>query len=417
MKTKHAYSNLVIGILLLAAFLMSIRTYAQPDYTFQNPVLISGTDRQVGAVYLFSNVKPGVDAMLTINSISAGITVSELDGASGYPEALQPTLVASPFTNGYLEMFIEFVHAGTSTPYLQTEVPVTCIDVDGWADHDGLGNPLHEFDQVDVGGGYVDYQLTGGELVVAQEGNWFNGKNTGGIDYPGRDTSARQVMFTVVNGNISSCIIRVGVDNQSSIAGNRLRSVYFKKFSYPNSILARSSLLTFRGIEKNGTIDLQWKLATEHSLKTIFVEKGDGSGFSTIAQVDPSENVDGTFNFKDSDASAEKIYYRLKLVSLNGTVKYSNVLFFTADAANKGFKIYPSVVQSGATIQITSVKNSQAVFQLVDYSGRVLMKQQVHVHEGTNNIPITNLHRLQSGHYIALMEVDNKIFTQKILKH
>ena len=31
-----------------------------------------------------------------------------------------------------------------------------------------LGNPLYEFDEVDLGGGYVDYQLTGGELAMSQ---------------------------------------------------------------------------------------------------------------------------------------------------------------------------------------------------------------------------------------------------------
>src|SRR3989337_361216 len=117
MKPKYTYSNFIIGLLLLAGFLMSIRSYAQPDYDFRNPVLVSGTDRQIGAVYLFSNVKTGVDARLTITNISPGIVVSELDGASGYPEALQPTLNADPYTNGYLEMYIEFLFAGTSTLY------------------------------------------------------------------------------------------------------------------------------------------------------------------------------------------------------------------------------------------------------------------------------------------------------------
>src|SRR5215213_4915840 len=132
MKQKYTYSNLIIGLLLLAGFLSSIKSYAQPDYDFRNHILLSGTDRQAGAIYLFPAVKPGVDVIMTITSISPGITVTEMDGSTGYPEALQPTLIADAFTSGYLEMHFEFVVAGSSTPFIQTEVPVTCIDVDGW---------------------------------------------------------------------------------------------------------------------------------------------------------------------------------------------------------------------------------------------------------------------------------------------
>ena len=416
MNPKYTYSNFIIGLLLLAGFLMSIRSYAQPDYDFRNPVLQSGTDRQIGAVYLFSNVKTGVDARLTITNISPGIVVTELDGASGYPEALQPTLIADPYTNGYLEMHIEFLFAGTSTLYPQTEVPVTCIDVDGWADNDGLGNPLYEFDQVDLGGGYVDYQLTGGELAVTQDGNWFNGKNIGGIDYPGRDTTARQVMYTLVNGNISSCIIRVGVDNQSTISGNRLRSVYFKKFIYPNSILSKSPLLSFQGFKKDTKIELQWKIETENNLKKVVVERANGLDvFNSIAEIS-FNTKNAQYGFTDNSAYDEKVYYRLKMTSLNGKIIYSNILAFYSEEVKSDFKIYPSLVQSSATIQVKSEKTSTAIFQLLDYSGRVIFQKNLVAHEGTNNIVINDLGSVHSGNYVAMVKINNRIYSQKIFK-
>lgn len=417
MKANYTYSNFIIGLLLLAGFLMSIKSLAQPDYDFRNHSLLSGTDRQIGAVYLFPTVKPGVDAIMTITHISPGITVTEMDGSTGYPEALQPTLLADPFTSGYLEMHFEFVIAGTSTPFIQTEVPVTCIDVDGWADNDGFGNPLQEFDEVDLGGGYVDYQLTGGELAMSQSGTWFNGKNIGGIDYPGRDTTARQVMFTVVNGNISSFTIRVGVDNQSTVSGNRLRSVYFKKFVYPNSILAKSSLLSFHGLQKNNVIELQWKLDKDNNLKSVQIERGNGTYFASIGQ----ENIDPKkgqlkYSFQDDDSFDGNVYYRLKMISVNGSVKYSSILMFhTADTKND-FKIYPSMVQSSATIQLKSEKASTALFQLVDYSGRVVLQKNILVQEGTNNIVVNDLDRIHRGNYFALIKINDKIYNQKIFK-
>lgn len=416
MRTKYTYSNFIIGLLLLGGFLTSIKSIAQPDYDFRDPVLLSGTDLQIGAVYLFSNVKIGVDARLTITDISPGITVTELDGASGYPEALQPTLIVDPLTNGYLEMHIEFLFAGTSTLFIQTEVPVTCIDVDGWADHDGLGNPLYEFDEVDLGGGYVDYQLSGGELTVIQDGNWFKGKNIGGIDYPGRDTAAKQVMFTSVNGNISSCTIRVGADNQSTIPGNRLRSVYFQKFIYPNSILSKFSLLTFRGLEKNKLIELHWIIEKENNLKTVVIERGNAIiVFKSIGEVIISDKQ-LSYSFQDGESFDGNVYYRLKMVSVNGKVKYSNILMFNSGNVTNDFKMYPGLVQNSATIHLKSEKTSSAIFQLVDYSGRVVLQKNLLIHEGTNNIVVNNLASVYPGSYVALVKMNNKVYTQKIIK-
>ncbi len=44
-------------------------------------------------------------------------------------------------------------------------------------------------------------------------------------------------MFSVVNSNISSVVLRVGADNKSNSSLERLRSIYFQKFTYPNSVL------------------------------------------------------------------------------------------------------------------------------------------------------------------------------------
>ena len=418
MKTNYSYSNFIIGLLLLAAFLFSIRSYAQPDYDFRNHTLISGTDRQTGAVYLFPSVRPGVDAIMTLTHISDGITVTEMDGSSGYPEALQPTLVVNPFTTGYLEMQFQFVIAGTSTPSIQTEVPVTCVDVDGWADNDGLGNPLYEFDEVNLGGGYVDYQLTGGQLTMSQVGSWFNGKNNGGVDYPGRDTTARQVMFTVVNGHISSLTIRVGVDNQSTISANRLRSVYFKKFVYPNSLLSKSSLLSFQGLERNEIVELQWNLAQQHNIRTIVIEKGNGSTvFAAIGEVSPNlKGAQLVYHYQDAKSNEGNSYYRLKMVAVDGKVSYSNIIIFYSKESQNDFKIYPSIIQNSATIQLKSDRKAIAHFQVVDYSGRVVSQKNIPVQVGTNTISINEMKSILPGNYVAIVRLDNKVYNQKIFK-
>lgn len=406
-------------ILFVLLFLLSKVCFSQPDYNFSSGSLISGTDRQVGAAYRFTNVKPGFDALVTITSISPGVNVTEMDGASGYPEALQPTLDVSPMTSGYLEMNFTIVNAGTTIPAVQLEIPVTCIDVDGLKDNDGLGNPVNEFDQINLGGGYRDYDMLAGELLVTQSGSWFNGTNIAGIDYPGRDTAARSVMFTVVNANISTFTIRVGVNNLSTKNATRLRSVYFKKFFYPNSFLSAPALSGFTGVVKDKKTSLQWTLSADNSLNKIVVEKStNATQFSSIGEIwlNTEAKTVAQNGYTDNDLLQGTVYYRLKMVGADGKVQYSNVLVFRADENKKqAFKMYPSVINDNATINISAVKNEQTKLQVVDLSGRAIFQKDITLQSGDNNISVNGFSNLHQGTYIAVMQAGNTTYSQKIM--
>ncbi len=400
-------------------FILPLATIAQPDYDFRNGILYSGTDLQIGAVYRFNNVKSGVDAFVTITNISAGITISELDAGSGYPEALQPTLIADPGANGYLEMKFDFLIAGTNTPFIQTKVPVTPIDVDGYNNFDGLGNSVYEFDEIDLGGGYINYDLLGTELMISQSGNLFRGYNTAGIDYPGRDTSARQVMFTVVNTNISSCIIRVGVDNQTTVSTTRLRSVYFKEFWYANGLLPSNGLLSFSGVQKVNGNELNWELSADGDFIGISIEKSnDGKKFSSIDFKSISNSAQKIKqSYMDANQTDGVVYYRLKLQNANGKYTYSDILIMkTKSTAIQGFKVYPNLVESGAIINLSASKNENAELMIVDLSGRIMSRQSSRLSQGNNSFQLNNTDRLIAGNYLVVVSVGNEKMTQKIIK-
>ena len=222
----------------------SITVAAQPKYDFRSASKISGTSRQVGALYRFPNVRTGTDALVTITDITGGLILDDLDGASsGFAEAFQPVITLPAHSKGYVEFSIVFVTAGTSTPVVQTEIPITPIDVDG------KNSNVFEFDDVyRYSGNYVDFNMLGGEMnITYPSANWVEGMNSAGIDYGGVDTTAKQVMFTVVNSNTNTLLVRAGADNKSNSSQQRLRSFYFQKFKYPNSVLTQTAVPSFRG--------------------------------------------------------------------------------------------------------------------------------------------------------------------------
>ena len=63
-----------------------------------DPVLLTGTDRQVGAKYIYKGVVPEVDATVNIDSIVGGAVINVLDDNTGsnggYNEAFQPQITS-----------------------------------------------------------------------------------------------------------------------------------------------------------------------------------------------------------------------------------------------------------------------------------------------------------------------------------
>ena len=134
-------------ILISIIFLLTQTTQAQPDYVFTGGILESGTDLQIGAVYRFKEVKPGIDGLITITDMTGGMTLAQIDGPSGFDEAFQPYINCAPLSKGYVEFQLDFVLAGTNTPAIMDEVPLTAIDIDGWVFPD---EKLFEFDEFEM---------------------------------------------------------------------------------------------------------------------------------------------------------------------------------------------------------------------------------------------------------------------------
>jgi hypothetical protein len=291
--------------------------------------------------------------------------------------------------------------------------------VDGIKNYDGVGNGVFEFDELDLGGGFFNYDLLGTEMQMSQSGNIFRGYNMAGIDYPGRDTAAKQVMFTAVNTNISTAKIRVGVDNKATIGATRLRSVYFKEFKYANGLLPTAGLLSFSGIQKTNGNELNWELAADCGLTGTTIERSnDGKKFSSIDYMSiPNGSQNIKQHYTDAVQAEGIVYYRLKLQNTNGKYTYSDILIMKSkSSAVQGFKVYPNLVESGATINLSATKNENAELMIVDLGGRIMSRQQTRLSQGNNSIQLNDTDHLIAGNYLVVLSVGNEKMTQKIIK-
>jgi hypothetical protein len=417
MKTNGTRLVFIAVLIQLLFLLAGFTAKAQPEYVFKGGTLVSGTDKQKGAKYRFNKVRPGVDAFVTITDIDK-VTLSQLDGPSGFDEAFQPYIKCPARTRGYVEFRFDFLIAGTNLPMLMLEVPVTAIDIDGYVYPD---EKVYEFDEFNLSlTNLILWDLLGTALKVNYKGTEVEALNKTAKDYPGIDTVQRDVMFTMIYTAVTSITIRAGVDNRSNTAVERLRSDYFKRFAFATSHLAKPALVNFTGLENSNKVELQWKFDADNAVDKVVIEKGTSpSQFKGIGEVLMS-NAPGKTNFNHTDNSGVNAvaYYRLKMINFNGEVHYSNILTFrSANGGGQAFKVYPSMVNSSVTVAVKGDQTGQGLFQVVDYSGRVVKQQNITVREGNNNVMVAGLDNITPGNYLVTLKTgDNQVYTQKIVK-
>ena len=403
----------------IAAFLLTglfLPCFAQPDYVFKNAVLESGTALQAGAKYRFSNVKPGVDGLITISAMS-NITLDQLDGASGFDEAFQPYINCPGKKKGYIEFTLDFVQGGTNIPAIMLEVPMTAIDIDGWEFPD---EKIYEYDEFKLTSSYfLNFTTVGSQLDIKFSGGitpWVSAENKTGIVYDGIDTIQKDVMFTVVHAAVSSVTFRVGADNKSTTGMQRLRSVYFKKFQYPNGILASNKLTGFNGKANNSKVNLNFSISHPVEINSVIIERcGADMQFQPIGEIRPSSGIN---NYSTEDIQLNGIsFYRLKMTSYTGQVAYSNLLKFNNTGSNgQNFKIFPSLVTDQVQVQFYADKKESGSFQLYDYNGRLLFNRSVNVQQGANSFVVDGLATVTPGSYVAIFKTVTGSVQQKIIK-
>jgi hypothetical protein len=135
------------------------------------------------------------------------------------------------------------------------------------------------------------------------------------------------------------------------------------------------------------------------------------NGFTTIATVNMP--FAGTLsNFRINDTAAELsgraiAYYRVKQISANGTVTYSNIT--VVNLHNNG-----AAVKTATAVNFTAAQNGTAVITVKSTTGKVAATVNSLVAKGSNTIAISN--NLAKGIYVAEIAVNGVVTgTQKIV--
>jgi hypothetical protein len=417
MKTN---STLKYSILIIAILFFSLQSKADTplyDFNFSSaPVLISGTNLAIGSKYKFDNVGSGTSAVVTIVGTTGGATVVILDDNSlTKPEAFSPQINIPAHSKGMVEFKIEFFNGNSNNPKNLASVTATAMDIDGNAE-------LHEMDAINMGGGTLSYFSASLEINMVQNGTEFLGTNIAGNEYPAVDTSAKKVMFTITNGNISSFTYKAGANNLSASSVNRQKGIYFKGFDYSALPVRYSS---FGAVAFDNAVTLKWVSEEEINNRRFEVERSlDGANFKMIGIA-----LDGfatgsqkNYQFKDNAAELQTkkvAYYRLRQVDNDGKSNYSTTLAVKLQGqAGVVMQTSPNPFTENLNIRFAATTTGVAEIQLISFNGQKVMTQQASISKGYNTLQVSGLSKLAPGVYAAQLIMDGVVIgNQKIIKN
>lgn len=385
------------------------------------PSLVTGTALQVGAVYKYEGVTPGVDAVLSIDSLIGGATVVKIDdnsGGLGYSEGFQPEIKDGPTSGESYAVFkITYKITGTNVLHSLNTFSITALDIDGTA-------TMKEFDQIGMGvGATAAYRSSPSHILLTQVApGTFRGINSDGVDQSGIDTSLTANMFTVTNSNVSSFTLKLGTVKTNSTQNSRQFGIYMKGFVYPNLATLPVKLESFTATLNGSKVDLKWITSQELDLNHFVIEKSyDGKNFSDAGIVFAYGNTSErkSYSFPDNIANVQQtvIYYRLRSVDNDGNSKLSETRIIRLGKQSEMLKMvtYPNPASSELRVTVPAAWQNKAVMlEVFNFNGQKIKTIKNTNASQTETIAVD---ALAKGFYLLKATCGTEIAQQKFIKN
>lgn len=167
---------------------------------------------------------------------------------------------------------------------------------------------------------------------------------------------------------------------------------------------------------------LQWTTVSEYQTATFDIERSvDGILFTHVGSLAASGNSQSlrSYQYLDKDIisiGANRVFYRLKQVDVDGRFTYSKVLTLQIEQDELGLLIhgYPNPFEDELQIEYIAHLQGQLDLRIRTSLGQEFYHKQLSAVEGTLLI---NTHSWSSGLYFISLEGEHKKIMYKVVKH
>jgi len=187
----------------------------------------------------------------------------------------------------------------------------------------------------------------------------------------------------------------------------------FSKFSTPQGTLPLPvELVLFDGVSEGSYNSIFWKSAVEVNFRHYELESSDdGINFSKITTVNPIGNLSSlnNYNYLDFSPYSPITYYRLKMVDLDYTFEYSQVIAIENGSNKAGtLVVFPNPAANELFIKLSAPNEKRATVDIKDILGRTIYQQEIDLTQTIDNTYI-NTTNFASGTYIVNITAGNSV--------
>lgn len=177
------------------------------------------------------------------------------------------------------------------------------------------------------------------------------------------------------------------------------------------------TLLSFNAKQAGLVNEIFWSTAQELNSKYFAIEHSiEGVHFDEIGHVSAAGNSSSQHSYLFNDANPVKglNYYRLRIVDIDNSAKYSLV----KSVKNTGlanFSIYPSPAKNNLNINIEAGSIDRAKISVSDINGRIVHSDQITLQPGANTLPV-DVSKFAAGTYFLKIQMNSSSVVKKFNK-
>ena len=189
-------------------------------------------------------------------------------------------------------------------------------------------------------------------------------------------------------------------------------------FNFPLSV----GLSNFEAEVENCDVKLAWTTESESNFSHYILESSiDGINYEFVEQVEALQSIETEkhYNYEDVDIT-NTMFYRLKMVDLDGAHSYSNVVSADPDCVEiSGLDLFPNPVGldlANLNVNFNSKKEIETRIVITNTIGSIQLDIPMVATKGMNNVNV-DVSNLPEGIYIVTVRnVNQKIASKKFLK-
>lgn len=244
-------------------------------------------------------------------------------------------------------------------------------------------------------------------IIATETGVWFtqsiNGTSTVWTPSPGFPAVRTDMLaYRVLDGTIAAATHGRGLWTQTAA-----------------SILPLNNF-NLRGKWTSNTVDLSWNYESLSTGSLFEIESStDATHYLKLGKI--LNNSTSNYSFKYIPTSTQNIFYRIKSIEQNGSVKYSNIVRLSkSNNNNNGIveitKLYPNPVNDLVSIGFTVPEKGMATYTITSLTGQTIWSRQENLTFSGNYNITEYAAALTPGTYIFRVLLNGKKSSQTFIK-